>query len=109
MKKFISILCLSLCVLFVTVQDAEAKKKKVRSITSYSVKLHCGECKAKLEGAIPFEKGVKKIDINLDTDKVVVAFDPTKTDSKKIKVAIEELDFVVSDYQDVNPGKKSVN
>lgn len=106
MKKLISILSLSLCILFAATLDVEAKKKKVRTTTSYSVKMHCEDCKEKLMRAIPFEKGVKKLNVSLETNKVVVVFDPAKTDSKKIKTAIEELKFVVADYKEIAPVKK---
>ncbi len=106
MKKIVGIICMSLSVLFISTQSVDAKKKKERSTTSYSVKLHCGDCKAKLEKSIPFEKGVKKIDVNLETNKVLITFDPTKTDSKAIQAAIEELDFVVDSCVAVAPEVK---
>ncbi len=93
MKKVL-FTALSLLLVAGIVQANPTKKKKEKTVT-YNVELDCHMCQKKIEENIPFEKGFKDMDVDIEKNIVVVKFDPTKTDSIKIAKAIEELDFKV--------------
>ena len=73
-----------------------AEKKDVTIV--YKADLHCGSCKAKVEKNIPYEKGVKKLDVNLEGKTITVTFRSDKNNAEGIKKAIEKLDVPVSSY-----------
>ncbi len=89
MKKVLFML-----VAMATVATLAAKEKKRETVTM-KVNLHCDKCVNKIESSIPFEKGVKDLDVNLEKECVSVTYDPAKTDSTKIAKAITKLDFKV--------------
>lgn len=71
-------------------------RDKVELVTVvYSVGLHCNNCKKKVENNIAFEKGVKDLQVNLEEKTVTVTYRTDKTDSEKIKEAIEKLGYTV--------------
>lgn len=61
----------------------------------------CDMCETKIKKRLEFEKGVKKIEVNLDTKIVTVSYDEAKTDPDKIKKNISrsgyDADEVVAD------------
>ena len=68
-------------------------KKKNEDKVSFDVSLSCQGCKAKLEKHIPWEKGVKDMDVNVGEKTVTIVYDVRKTTTDKLKKAIEKLDF----------------
>jgi len=67
-------------------------KKKTEEVT-FSVNMHCQGCKDRIESAIPMERGVKDIKVELDKKEVTVIYNPAKTTVEKLKKAIEELGY----------------
>jgi copper chaperone CopZ len=55
--------------------------------------MHCQSCKERIEKAIPMEKGVKDIKVDLEKKEVTLVYNPTKTTEEKLKKAIEELGY----------------
>jgi mercuric ion binding protein len=49
---------------------------------------HCGECKETIEKALTFEKGVKTAAFDIQTGKVDIVYNPSKTDPDKLRTAI---------------------
>jgi copper chaperone CopZ len=70
----------------------DAALKKQEEVT-FIVGMHCEGCKARIEKAIPMEKGVKDINVNLEKKEVTVFYKPGKTTVDKLKKAIEELGY----------------
>jgi copper chaperone CopZ len=70
----------------------EKKKKKVEEVT-FTVSMFCGNCQAKIERHISWEKGVKDLKVNLDKKTVTIKYDPSKTTEEALKKAIEGLEF----------------
>jgi copper chaperone CopZ len=69
-----------------------SKKKKAEEVT-FEVNMTCGNCQAKIERHISWEKGVKDLKVNLDKKQVTIKYDPQKTDAATLKKAIEGLEF----------------
>lgn len=88
----------TLIALFALTTNVEAKKKSYKE-SCYAVNIHCEACKSKIESKIPFEKGVKDLDVDLTHKTVTVSYDTAKTDSLTIQKALEKLDFVVTKPQ----------
>lgn len=58
--------------------------------------MHCDHCKMSITRALRGLAGVSDVDINLDTKKVRVRFDPQATDEGAIRSAIAESGFDVA-------------
>ena len=71
-------------------------QNKVEKVTFY-VNFHCEMCIKKVEENLPFEKGVKDFKTDLKGKSIVITYNPEKTDSEKLRKAIEKLGFVVKD------------
>ncbi|MDR3705120.1 MAG: heavy metal-associated domain-containing protein [Paludibacteraceae bacterium] len=84
-------------------QEKGSSSKKTEE-TTFVVSLHCAACKTKIENNIPFEKGVKDVNVDLDLDKkeVTVIYNPNKTTVEKLKKAIEDLGYRCDVKQDKN-------
>lgn len=90
--KFLKLL-LPLFLLFAIVTPSQAKKaKKVKTVT-YVCSIDCDHCKKTILKNIPYEKGVKNVEVDLATKEVKVSFRVDKTNDKKIENAIEKLGY----------------
>jgi copper chaperone CopZ len=73
-------------------KKTDDKKKKSEEIT-FIVGMHCQSCKERIEKIIPFEKGVKDINVNLEKKEVTVFFNPQKTSIEKLEQTIKDLGY----------------
>ncbi|HRH68232.1 MAG TPA: heavy-metal-associated domain-containing protein [Flavobacteriales bacterium] len=53
----------------------------------------CDMCEKTIETEMIYEKGVKKVDVDLSTAAVLVDFDPKKTDATKLRSALVKLGY----------------
>lgn len=53
----------------------------------------CEQCKSKIENDLSFEKGVRKVVLDLITKDVTVVFNPKKTSAEKIRIAITKIGY----------------
>lgn len=67
-------------------------KKEYKTVT-FNVSMHCHNCVKKLNENLSFEKGVKSLDVSLDTKTVKITYDPAKTDVSALQKAIEKLGY----------------
>ena len=67
----------------------------------FATSIHCANCGKKVQENIAFEKGVKDLKVDVPTKQVTITFNPAKTDTVKLKKAINKLgyDAVVVDYK----------
>ena len=83
------------------------KELRVLTVTT-TPEMHCQNCEKKIKENIRFEAGVKNIETNLEKQQVVITYDPSKTDSKKLTQAIAKIGYtikVISDEPAVNKHK----
>lgn len=66
----------------------------------------CDMCKETIEKYVAFEKGVKKVTVDVDTKMITVAYNPQKTSPEKIRLAISKSGY---DADDVPADKKAYN
>lgn len=53
----------------------------------------CGDCKKRIEHDLSFEKGVKKVTLDLKTKAVTVIYDNRKTSAEAIRVAVTKIGY----------------
>lgn len=66
-----------------------AKNEKV----VFKVAMDCISCKQKIEKNIPFEKGVKALDVNLEKQTVEITYNDSKTDGVKLQKGLEKIGY----------------
>ncbi len=76
----------------VLVQGKKPVRKEIRTVT-FSVKMHCHKCVEKIQENIAFEKGVKRMEVSFEKMTVVIGYDASKTDEKKLADAFEKLGY----------------
>lgn len=73
-------------------QDKKEKKKK-EEIVIFSVNMTCGNCQARIERHVSWEKGVKDLKVDLEHKTVTIKYDPKKTSVEELDKAVESLGF----------------
>ncbi len=92
MKPMKHLILLTLLTLLFTSENlwAQAGKSDTISIKSSVV---CGMCKERVEQNLAFEKGIRDVNVNLETKIVLVRFDPRKTNPAEIRKKISKLGY----------------
>lgn len=93
MKLFILFL-LSCCI--VTPMHAQNKKNEKVTVI-LSVAMDCQSCVKKIEKNIPFEKGVTDMKVDFEKQEVMLEYNSSKTDLKKLITAFEKLKVVAKE------------
>lgn len=79
-------------VLLLSFFTAIAKDIKVVVLTTNPV-MHCISCENKIKGNIRFEKGIKKIETNVEKQEVTIVYDADKTNVEKIAQGFEKIGY----------------
>ena len=82
---------LLLALLFSAFATVEAKTEK--ETVTFSVAMHCENCKKKIERNLAYEKGVLDLEVNLKEKTVTVTYDAAKTDVKKLTDALKKIGY----------------
>ena len=93
MKKSRIILVAILGLFAFTQVNAQDSSKAKSDTVKYWVSMDCGNCVAKVEKNIAFEKGVKDLIVDLKTKTVTIAYKSKKTSPEKLEKAIKALGF----------------
>ena len=91
MKK---ILLVCLVALFsVAVADAQQPQKGKRQTvtTTFVTDIDCEGCAKKVTNTIPYEKGVKDVQVDVPSKTVTVTYDPTKTNDEALIKAFSKI------------------
>lgn len=72
----------------------QGQKNDTKTIT-YQCSFDCPSCEAKVMKNIPYEKGVKSVDVNYDQKLVTVEYKVSKNTDDGIKQALEKLGYEV--------------
>lgn len=93
-KLFLTV-ALFACLLLST-SDATAQNKKsakeIKEVT-FLTNLDCENCAKKIQGQLPFEKGIKDMKVDVDKRTVWVQYQAEKTDTGKLQKAIEKIGY----------------
>ncbi len=98
MKTVKLILASLLMLAFSANVQADNKQKKEAEVT-FSVNLHCHNCKNKVDNAIPHEKGVVDMKSSVEKKEVWIKYNTEKTDKAKLKQALEKLGYTVTEVE----------
>lgn len=75
--------------------------KEIRQfIVTTNPKMVCENCEKKIKGNLRFEKGVKKIETDLERQIVTVTYDADQTSEEKLKAAFGKLKYQVRKISD---------
>lgn len=75
--------------LFLFAGQMFAKNEKV----VFSVEMDCISCKQKIEKNIPFEKGVKDMNVSFEKKIVTILYDDSKTDIAKLQKGFKKIGY----------------
>ena len=59
----------------------------------FASNIHCANCGREVQDNIAFEKGVKDLKVDVEGKTITVVFNPVKTDTLKLKKAINKLGY----------------
>lgn len=92
-------LILMACAVFCLTIPAKAQKvkKTTQDTVTFTVSMHCDNCKKKIENTLQFETGVKNLNVNLADKTVTLIYDKRKTTSATLKQSIEKLNYTVEE------------
>ena len=90
MKKIILVLFVAL--FSIAVADAQQPKaKQSTTTTTFVTDIDCAGCAKKVTNTIPYEKGVKDVQVDVAAKTVTVTFDPTKTNNETLVKAFAKI------------------
>lgn len=104
MKK---LLVLMVMILAIVSGYADNKDKNVKEVI-YKVEMDCQSCVNKITKNIPFEKGVKDLNVDLEGQTVTVKYRDDKTTKENLVKAFEKLDFKVEELKEGECAKPKV-
>ena len=87
---------------------AGGKEMRVAVLTP-TPQMHCASCENKIKGNMRFEKGVTKIETNIEAQTVTITYDGSKTDVKALQAGMKKIGYdtkVVSDKPVAKEKKK---
>ncbi|WP_430812603.1 MULTISPECIES: heavy-metal-associated domain-containing protein [unclassified Carboxylicivirga] len=97
MKK---LLILGLMALFVVTAFADDKPKKKVSEVTYKVEMDCQSCVNKITKNLPFEKGVKDLEVDFEKQTVKVKYREDKTNKENLVKAFKKLEFKAEELKE---------
>jgi len=97
MKKIATLILLSIFALGPNSTMAQKTKKSETIVIKTSSQ--CGMCKAKLEKAMAYEKGIISSTLNIKTAELTVKYKPAKTSPEKIRKAITKTGYDADDLK----------
>ena len=89
MKKIIALFAMLALVAGVAVAAPKAEKKIVTVV--FTTDIDCGHCAQKVYNSIPYEKGIKDVQVDVKTKNVTVQFDAAKNNVESLTKAFESI------------------
>jgi len=102
MKNLKTLILIALVTLFTT--NIKAQKKNETAEIKVKTSAQCNMCKASLEKAMAYEKGIKSSTLEVETATFTIIYKPSKTTPEKIKAAINKAGY---DADDMPADKKA--
>lgn len=89
------VISLFLALLSYTAMAATPDNNDHKAEVTFLVSMTCQSCQQRIEEKIAFEKGVKKLTVNLEQKTVIIVYDTRKTSPDTLKAAIRKLGYTV--------------
>lgn len=80
-----------------TLLGQETEKTKKTQKTEIQTSAQCSMCKDRIEKGLAFEKGVKSVDLDLETKIVSIEYRTDKTNTDKLRAAISKIGYDADD------------
>lgn len=74
--------------------------KELRTVIFKVEQMHCMNCEKKIKENIRFEKGLKKLETDLEEKTVTITYDADKTSIDKIKEGFRKIKYEVEVIED---------
>ena len=99
MKKFKLITTILLSIFAISVFAQENQKELPKGVEEIKIQTsaQCEQCKERIEGDMAFEKGVKYVDLDLETKILTIQYKTAKTDPKKLRTAVSKIGYDADD------------
>lgn len=91
MKKILFACFIALFSLGVANAEEPKKAEKKTVTTEFATDIDCPGCAKKVTNTIPYEKGVKDVQVDVPTKTVTVTYDPDKTDNETLVKAFAKI------------------
>lgn len=80
--------------LAITLMGVAAQAKDIKTVIfTTQPQMHCASCEKKIKGNLRYEKGVKRIDTNVEQQKVTVKYDADKTSAETLQKAFKKFGY----------------
>jgi copper chaperone CopZ len=96
MKKIITLLVALVAVAGVAVAAPKQKAEKKIATVVFTTDLDCHHCAQKVLNTIPYEKGIKDVQVDVPTKTVTVKFDEAKNSTESLTKAFESIKVKVT-------------
>ena len=103
MKK--SILAISLCLLAAV---GYAKDIKTVVVTT-TPQMHCANCETRIKNQLRFEKGVKRIETNVEKQTVQILYDADRTGSEQLIKSLGKIGYKATPGKDAAKASNAEN
>jgi len=100
MKRIVLTLLVALVATGLFGTTAFAAEKKNEKTIIFKVDMDCQSCVKKIEGNIPYEKGVKDLKVSLENKECTVTFRTDKTTIESLKEAFKKLGYVATEKEE---------
>ncbi|MBR2352490.1 MAG: cation transporter [Alistipes sp.] len=99
MKKIIALFgMLAMVAGVATAAPKEKAEKKVTTVV-FTTDIDCHHCAQKVMNTIPYDKGIKDVQVDVPTKTVTVKFDPAKNSIESLTKALTEIKVKVTNQQ----------
>ena len=91
MKKIMMILAMLAMVAGIATAAPKQKAEKKIATVVFTTDLDCHHCAQKVLNTIPYEKGIKDVQVDVPTKTVTVKFDEAKNSTESLTKAFESI------------------
>ena len=99
MKKLQITITILMSIFACTTIAQQAEKELPKGVEEIKIQTsaQCEQCKERIERDMSFEKGIKYVNLDLDTKILTVQYKTAKTDPEKIRKAVSEIGYDADD------------
>lgn len=90
MKRFI--LMFIACVMTFAAGESLAAEKKEIATVEFLSDIDCAGCVEKIMNFIPFQKGVKRVNVDLPTKRITISYDTAKSSEERLIELLEKIE-----------------
>ena len=108
MKRIITFLALAIFTLALSAGVSAQNKKKSQNLqeVTFVTTIDCKNCVKKVEANLPYEKGIKDMNVTLEDKTIWIKYDAYKTDKEKLAEAIRKLGYEAEEKVAETPVKE---